>query len=127
VNKKIRVEEVLPLRDRVIIKLTQQEHEVTRSGILLPAEDKPAQNPNMGEVVAVGDGMLEDKKKAHMPFELGDIVLFTTWNPNDITSIFESDSDEQSNIATEKYKYISVAASDIIAKIISKKTGEKHA
>ena len=125
-NKKIRVEEVLPLRDRVIIKLTQEEHEVTRSGIVLPAEDKPAQNPNMGEVVAVGDGMLEDGKKAHMPFAIGDTVLFTTWNPNDITSIFESDNDEKSKMATEKHKYISVAASDIIAKI-TKKTEVKHA
>lgn len=49
-----------PLGDRVIIKKIEAE-EKTKSGIVLPSSAK--EDPNMAEVVAIGDGILKDEKK----------------------------------------------------------------
>jgi len=63
-----------PLGDRVVIKPLEGE-EKSRGGIIIPdtAKDKPSK----GEVIAVGDGKIDDNgKRAPMDLKAGDKVLF---------------------------------------------------
>lgn len=64
-----------PLGDRVIIKKIEAE-EKTKSGIVLPSSAK--EEPNMAEVVAIGDGILNDEKKKDQ-VKLGDTVIFSQY------------------------------------------------
>jgi len=63
-----------PLHDRVIIKRREQETK-TASGIVLP--DAAAEKPDMGEVLAVGNGKKkEDGSVSALDVKVGDVVLF---------------------------------------------------
>ena len=64
-----------PLGDRVIIKKLEAE-EKTKSGIVLPSSAK--EEPHMAEVVAIGDGILNDEKKKD-EIKLGDTVIFSQY------------------------------------------------
>ena len=63
-----------PLHDRVVIERLEAE-EKTASGIVLPGN--AAEKPDMGVVVAVGDGkILSDGKKAPLCVKVNDKVIF---------------------------------------------------
>ena len=63
-----------PLHDRVIIKRLDNERK-TASGIVLP--ENAAENPDQGEVLAVGDGKIADDGKVRpLAVKVGDKVLF---------------------------------------------------
>ena len=64
-----------PLGDRVIIKKLEAE-EKTKSGIVLPSSAK--EQPNMAEVIAIGDGILNDEKKKD-EVKIGDKVIFSQY------------------------------------------------
>lgn len=65
---------IKPLHDRVVIERVDAE-EKTASGIVLPGS--AAEKPDVGVVVAVGDGKLLDSGKAlAMNVKVGDRVLF---------------------------------------------------
>jgi len=64
-----------PLGDRVIIKKIEAE-EVTKSGIVLPSSAK--EEPNMAEVMAIGEGILNDEKKKD-EIKVGDTVIFSQY------------------------------------------------
>ncbi|MCF8110355.1 MAG: co-chaperone GroES [Desulfobacteraceae bacterium] len=68
---------IKPLNDRILVKRLEEESK-TKGGIIIPdsAKEKPAQ----GEVVAVGDGKLNDDGK-RMPLQVkaGDRVLFAKY------------------------------------------------
>ncbi|MFW6052595.1 MAG: co-chaperone GroES [Desulfosalsimonas sp.] len=68
---------IKPLNDRILVKRLEEESK-TKGGIIIPdsAKEKPAQ----GEVVAVGDGKLNDDGK-RMPLQIkaGDRVLFAKY------------------------------------------------
>ena len=64
-----------PLGDRVIIKKLEAE-EKTKSGIVLPSSAK--EQPNMAEVIAIGDGILNDEKKKD-EIKIGDKVIFSQY------------------------------------------------
>ncbi|NMB08118.1 MAG: co-chaperone GroES [Tissierellia bacterium] len=64
-----------PLGDRVIIKKVEAE-EKTKSGIVLPSSAK--EEPNMAEVMAIGDGILNDEKKKD-EIKVGDTVIFSQY------------------------------------------------
>jgi len=73
---------IKPLDDRVLIEPMSKE-EKTKSGIILPdtAEEKPEQ----GRVIAVGPGRIDSQgKRVPMTVEVGDIVLFTKYGPNEL-------------------------------------------
>ncbi len=71
-NGKIR-----PLSDRVLVRPTQRE-ETTKSGIVLP--DTAKEKPQRGEVIAVGEGRLnDDGKRQPMDVKAGDVVLFAKY------------------------------------------------
>lgn len=65
---------IRPLHDRVVIKRLEAE-EKTASGIVLPGN--AAEKPDMGEVVAVGNGkILENGERRPLELEVGDKVIF---------------------------------------------------
>lgn len=71
-NGKIR-----PLSDRVLVRPSQRE-ETTKSGIVLP--DTAKEKPQRGEVIAVGDGKLnDDGTRQPMDVKAGDQVLFAKY------------------------------------------------
>jgi len=73
---------IQPLDDRVLIEPISKE-EQTKSGIVLPdtAEEKPEQ----GRVVAIGPGRIDSNgKRIPMNVEIGDLVLFTKYGPNEV-------------------------------------------
>ncbi|MFZ9492769.1 MAG: co-chaperone GroES, partial [Burkholderiaceae bacterium] len=63
-----------PLHDRVIVKRLDTERK-TSSGIVIP--DNAAEKPDQGEILAVGNGKIqEDGKVRPMAEKTGDKVLF---------------------------------------------------
>jgi chaperonin GroES len=73
---------VRPLQDRVLIRRVAEE-EKTKGGIIIPdtAKEKPAE----GEVIAVGNGKVDDKGKLRpLTVKKGDRVLFSKYSGNDI-------------------------------------------
>ena len=68
---------IKPLNDRILVKRLEEESK-TKGGIIIPdsAKEKPAQ----GEVVAVGDGKLDDNgKRIALQVKKGDRVLFAKY------------------------------------------------
>jgi chaperonin GroES len=77
-----------PLGDRVVIRPLARE-EVTKSGIVLP--DTAKEKPQRGEVIAVGQGRLNDKgERVQMDVKTGDRVLFAKYAGTE----FKLDDDE---------------------------------
>ncbi len=73
---------IKPLGDRVLIRREEAE-EVTAGGIIIPdtAKDKPSK----GTVVAVGDGIRNDKGELiKMVLKAGDKVYFTKWGGSEV-------------------------------------------
>lgn len=65
---------IKPLHDRVVVERVEAE-EKTASGIVLPGA--AAEKPDMGVVVAVGEGKLLDNGTRHpLCVKVGDKVLF---------------------------------------------------
>ena len=73
---------IRPLNDRILVKRLEEE-EKTKGGIIIPdsAKEKPAE----GEIVAVGNGKLNDKGE-RIPLEVkaGDRVLFSKYGGTDV-------------------------------------------
>jgi len=63
-----------PLHDRVIVKRLDQETK-TASGLIIP--DAAAEKPDQGEVLAVGNGKVQDNGQGRpLEVKVGDRVLF---------------------------------------------------
>jgi len=74
--------QVKPLYDRVLLKRIEAEEEV-RGGIIIP--DTAKEKPQEAEVVAVGDGKLDDEgKRMPMSVKVGDRVLIGKYSGTDI-------------------------------------------
>ena len=72
-----------PLADRVVLK-AQEAEETTASGIILP--DTAKEKPQMGEIVAVGPGKINDDGKIiAMSLKNGDQVLYGKYSGTEIT------------------------------------------
>lgn len=74
---------IVPVGDRVVLKRAEAE-ETTSGGIVLPdaAQDKPQR----GEVVAVGDGHVNDKgERVPLTVKEGDRVIFSSYAGDEIT------------------------------------------
>ena len=73
---------VRPLQDRIIVRRVAEE-EKTKGGIIIPdtAKEKPAE----GEVIAVGNGKVDDKGKVRpVSVKKGDRILFGKYSGNEI-------------------------------------------
>lgn len=72
-----------PLGDRVVIKV-EKEEEKTEGGLILTAAAK--ETPKMGEVIAVGCGVLAmDGQKVPLCVSVGDRVLFENYAGTTVT------------------------------------------
>ncbi len=71
-----------PLGDRLIVRAIEEE-QTTASGIVLPETAK--EKPQMGTVLAVGDGKLDDNGK-RVPLDVaeGDEVLYSKYGGTEI-------------------------------------------
>ena len=87
---------LVPLGDRVVLKELKAE-ETTKSGIVLPAQEKPQQ----AEVIAVGPGKVEDGKEVKMEVAVGDQVIYSKY--------------AGTNVKLEDEEYIIVKQDDILA------------
>lgn len=74
---------IVPLGDRVVLRRAEAE-EKTAGGILLP--DSAKDKPQRGEVVAVGDGHVNDKgEKVPLTVKEGDRVIFSSYAGDEIS------------------------------------------
>ena len=68
---------IRPLQDRVLVKRIEEE-EKTKGGIIIP--DTAKEKPQMGEVIAVGNGKkTEDGKVVPMDVKAGNKVLLSKY------------------------------------------------
>ncbi len=73
---------IRPLYDNVVVKRHEQEA-VSAGGIVLPGSAK--EQPNQGEVVAVGEGaILENGEIRSLQVKVGDTVVFGSYTGNTI-------------------------------------------
>ena len=96
--KEVLVMKLVPLDDQVVLKKLQAE-ETTKSGIVLPGQDK--EKPGQGEVVAAGPGGVVDGKEVKMQVKVGDKVVYSKYSGTEIE--------------IEDEKYLIVKQSDILA------------
>ena len=89
---------LVPLSDRVVVKQLEAE-ETTKSGIVLPGQDK--EKPSQAEVVAVGPGGVVDGKEVEMQVKAGDKIIYSKYSGTEVN--------------LEDEKYIIVRQSDILA------------
>ena len=73
---------VKPLADRVVIKALE-ESEQMRGGLYIP--DTAKEKPQQGEIVAVGQGRIEDGKRIDMELKVGDKVLYGKYSGTEVT------------------------------------------
>ncbi|MBI4097353.1 MAG: co-chaperone GroES [Candidatus Levybacteria bacterium] len=74
---------IAPLFDNVLIKPLQAE-ERTAGGIILP--DTVKEKPQVGEVMAIGQGVMDDGKivKGSMVVKVGQKVMYKKWGGNEV-------------------------------------------
>jgi chaperonin GroES len=78
----INVSTLKPLGDRVFVKVSESE-EKTPGGLYLP--DNAKEKPQIGEVVAVGDGKRnDDGSRSSVDVKVGDKVLYSKYAGTDI-------------------------------------------
>jgi chaperonin GroES len=71
-----------PLGDRLIVRAIEEE-ETTASGLVLP--DTAKEKPQKGEVLAAGDGRLDDDgKRIPLDVKKGDEVLYSKYGGTEI-------------------------------------------
>ena len=73
---------IRPLNDRILVKRLEQE-EQSSGGIIIPdsAKEKPAE----GEIVAVGNGKLNDSgERVALEVKVGDTILFSKYGGTEI-------------------------------------------
>ena len=72
-----------PLADRIVVKAAAAE-EVTKGGIFLP--DTAQENPQQGEIVAIGPGRISDDGKVIAPaVAVGDNILYGKYSVTEVT------------------------------------------
>lgn len=73
---------IKPLFDNVLVRPVEAEQK-TKSGIYLPETAK--EKPQVGEVMAVGDGAVDENgKKTPMIVKVGMKVMYTKWGGNEV-------------------------------------------
>ncbi len=96
---------VVPLGDRIVVKQSRQE-EVRASGLVIP--DTAREKPQLGKVIAVGPGRVDDNgKRVVMDVKDGDRVLYAKYSGQDVPRGIFGDEDE----------YMILKESDILAKL----------
>jgi len=96
---------VVPLGDRIVVQQSRQE-EVRASGLVIP--DTAREKPQLGKVIAVGPGRIDDNgKRVTMDVKNGDRVLYAKYSGQDVPRGIFGDEDE----------YMILKETDILAKL----------
>ncbi|MBN1618971.1 co-chaperone GroES [Candidatus Dojkabacteria bacterium] len=95
-NSKVKIR---PLGSRVLIKPLNEE-EVSQGGLIIP-DTAEKEKPQQGEIIAVGRKLNDDGKELPFDVNVGDVVLFKKYAPDEV----ERDGEE----------YLVVDESDILA------------
>ncbi|MEO6197932.1 MAG: co-chaperone GroES [Dehalococcoidia bacterium] len=96
---------VVPLGDRIVVKQSRQE-EVRASGLVIP--DTAKEKPQLGEVIAVGPGRVDDNgKRVKVDVGIGDLVLYAKYSGQDVPRGVFSDEED----------YMILKESDILARL----------
>ena len=102
---KARTTKVVPLGDRIVVKQSRQE-EVRASGLVIP--DTAKEKPQLGEVIAVGPGRVDDNgKRVKVDVGIGDLVLYAKYSGQDVPRGVFSDEED----------YMILKESDILARL----------
>ena len=97
---------LIPLGDRIRVKQGKQD-EVRASGLVIP--DTAREKPQVGEVLAVGPGRLDDNgKRLPMDVEAGDRVLYAKYSGQDVPRGVLGPEDEE---------FLVLKETDILAKL----------
>ena len=72
---------IRPLHDRVLIQRIDEQEQV-RGGIIIP--DTAKEKPQQGEVIAVGDGKINDGTRMPLDVKPGDRVLFGKYSGSEV-------------------------------------------
>ncbi len=96
---------VVPLGDRVVVKQTRQD-EVRASGLVIP--DSAREKPQLGTVIAVGPGRVDDNgKRVAIDLKQGDRVMYAKYSGQDVPrGVFGDEED-----------YMILKESDVLAKL----------
>jgi chaperonin GroES len=98
--------QVVPLGDRVVVKQTRQD-EVRASGLVIP--DTAREKPQLGVVIAVGPGRLDDNgKRVAIDLRVGDRVLYAKYSGQDVPRGVFGDEDD----------YMILKDTDVLAKLV---------
>jgi chaperonin GroES len=72
-----------PLGDRVVVKAQEEDEARTPSGLVIP--DTAKEKPQLGDVLAVGPGALnEDGDRMPMDVSVGDVVVYSKFGGTEI-------------------------------------------
>ncbi len=72
-----------PLYDKIVVKRFEEQEQKTPSGIIIP--DSAKEKPQMGEVVAVGEGKLLNNGQIVPPkVKEGDVVIFGKYSGTEV-------------------------------------------
>ena len=97
---------LIPLGDRILVKQVKQE-EVRASGLVIP--DTAREKPQMGEVLAVGPGRVDENgKRLPMDVKVGDRVLYAKYTGQDVP---------RGVLGSEEEEFLILRESDILAKL----------
>ena len=97
---------LVPLGDRILVKQVRQD-EVRASGLVIP--DTAREKPQMGEVLAVGPGRLDDNgKRMPMDVKAGDRVLYAKYTGQDVP---------RGVLGAEDEEFLVLKESDILARL----------
>ncbi|HUF54081.1 MAG TPA: co-chaperone GroES [Dehalococcoidia bacterium] len=94
----------MPLGDRIVVKQSRQE-ETRASGLVIP--DTAKEKPQLGVVIAVGPGHIDDGERIPVDVKVGDRVLYAKYSGQDVPRGIFSDQED----------YIILKENDILAKL----------
>ena len=93
---------LVPLGDRILVKRSENDEQMTSGGIIIP--DTAKEKPQEGEVVAVGNGRLLDSgERQPVDVAVGDLVLFAKYGGTEVTY--------------DNNEYLILREDDILAKV----------
>ena len=71
-----------PLGDRIVVKPEDEAESTTASGLVIP--DTAKEKPQLGKVLAVGPGVVEDGERVPLDVSVGDVVFYSKYGGTEV-------------------------------------------
>jgi len=98
---------IVPLGDRVVVRQMKME-EKRASGLVIP--DTAIEKPQLGQIVAVGPGRVDDNGKRHaLDVKVGDRVLYAKYSGQEVPKMV---------LGTQEEELLVLKETDILAKVV---------